>query len=82
MGKLALGTLSKRHQLKNSKHRDKGTLELKPMNVTRDVMRDFLCIKMIPAILERWPNKDVRRPIFIQQDNARPHILPNDDGFR
>jgi hypothetical protein len=67
---------------KNSKHRDKGTLELKPVNVTRDVMRDFLCGKVIPAILERWPNEDVGRTIFIQQDNARPHILPNDDGFR
>jgi hypothetical protein len=67
---------------KNSKHRDKGTLELKPVSVTRDVMRDFLCKKVIPAIQERWPDEDIGRTIFIQQDNAKPHVLPDDDGFR
>ena len=32
--------------------------------------------KVIPAIREKWPNKDMT--IYIQQDNAKPHINPND----
>jgi len=32
---------------KNSRNRDKGTLELKSMKVTRDVMRDYLIEKVI-----------------------------------
>lgn len=65
--------------LKNSKNRDKGTLELKSVKFTHDVMREFLCEKVIPAIQERWPDEDVGRTIYIQQDNAKPHLLPNDE---
>ena len=36
--------------VKNSKNRDKGTLEVKSVIVSRDVMRDYLCNKVIPAI--------------------------------
>jgi len=68
--------------IKNSKHRDKGTLELKPLKVTRDVMREYLCEKLIPAIQDQWPDEDEKRTIFIQQDNAKPHLLPNDEVFR
>uniref|UniRef100_A0ACD5XP25 Uncharacterized protein n=1 Tax=Avena sativa TaxID=4498 RepID=A0ACD5XP25_AVESA len=67
---------------KNSKNRDKGTLELKPVKVTRDVMREYLCQKVIPAIQERWPDEDVGRTLYIQQDNAKPHLLPSDEVFR
>uniref|UniRef100_A0ACD6AN72 Uncharacterized protein n=1 Tax=Avena sativa TaxID=4498 RepID=A0ACD6AN72_AVESA len=67
---------------KNSKNRNKGTLELKPVKVTRDVMREYICQKVIPAIQERWPDEDVGRTIYIQQDNAKPHLLPSDEVFR
>ena len=66
---------------KKSRHRQKGTLELKSLKVTRDVSREFLCDKVIPAIQEVWPDEDEGSTIFIQQDNARPHVLPDDEGF-
>jgi hypothetical protein len=67
---------------KKSKNREKGTLEVKPVKVTRDVMRNYLCELVVPAIQDKWPDEDVGRTIYVQQDNARPHILPNDEGFR
>jgi hypothetical protein len=67
---------------KKSKNREKGTIEVKPVKVTRDVMRNYLCELVIPAIQDKWPDEDVGRTIFIQQDNAKPHVLPNDEGFR
>jgi hypothetical protein len=67
---------------KRSKNREKGTLEVKAVKVTRDVMRDYLCQLVVPAIQDKWPDEDVGRTIYIQQDNAKPHVLPNDEGFR
>jgi hypothetical protein len=37
--------------------------------------------KVIPAIIDKWPDEDEGRTIWIQQDNAKPHILPNDTEF-
>jgi hypothetical protein len=65
----------------NSKNRDKGTIELKTVIVTRDVMREYLCEKVVPAIAELWPDDGHEGPIFIQQDNARTHVLPDDPAF-
>ncbi|XP_071681887.1 uncharacterized protein [Lolium perenne] len=64
----------------NSKNRLKGTIELKSVIVTRNVMREYLCEKVIPAIQDQWPLDDVGT-IFIQQDNARTHVLPTDASF-
>jgi hypothetical protein len=44
-------------------------------------MREYMLNKVIPAILDKWPDEDLGRTIWIQQDNARPHILPNDPDF-
>jgi hypothetical protein len=68
--------------LKRSKLRPKGTIEIKSVKVTRDVMRDYMCNLVIPAIQDKWPDEDEGRTIFIQQDNAKPHLLPHDAGFR
>ncbi|XP_047079445.1 uncharacterized protein LOC124690046 [Lolium rigidum] len=68
--------------VKKSKNREKGTIEIKPVKVTRDVMRNYLCELVIPAIQDKWPDEDEGRTIFIQQDNAKPHVLPHDEGFR
>jgi hypothetical protein len=38
--------------LKRSKLRPKGTIEIKSVKVTRDVMRDYMCNLVIPAIQE------------------------------
>jgi hypothetical protein len=67
--------------LKKSKNRPKGTLELKTVIVNREVMREYMCKKLIPAIQDKWPDEDLRRTIIIQQDNAKPHILPDDLDF-
>ena len=39
--------------------------------------------KSIPAIQEKWPGvpEERRREIWIQHDNAKPHIAPNDPDF-
>lgn len=55
---------------------------MKSVTVTRDVMREFICKKVIPAIQDRWPDEDVGRTILIQQDNTKPHLLPTDDAFQ
>ena len=36
--------------------------------------------KVLPAIRAKWP-RDMEDIIFIQQDNVRPHIDPNDTEF-
>ncbi|XP_041995655.1 uncharacterized protein LOC121745765 [Salvia splendens] len=76
---------------RKSKNRARGTMETKSINsVTKAVMRDCLINKIIPAIKAKWPvwaSKD----IYIQQDNATPHIsamdadfqvVANSDGFK
>jgi hypothetical protein len=54
-------------------------MELKTIVVTRNVMREFLCENVIPATAYLWPDNE--GTIFIQQDNARTHVLPNDLVF-
>jgi len=66
---------------RGSKYRDKGTLVTKPINVTRDVSRSYLITKVLPAIVAKWPREARRETIWIQQDNARTHIEPNDEAF-
>ncbi|KAK1651473.1 hypothetical protein QYE76_069278 [Lolium multiflorum] len=66
----------------NSKYQTKGDLMLKNLNVTRDVMREYLCEKVIPAIVEVWPDDGDVGTIWIQQDNARTHVPPDDPIFQ
>ena len=50
--------------------------------VTKEVYRDLLIRKLIPAILEKWPTRDrISRKIFIQQDGAKNHICEDDKLF-
>ncbi|KAH0746389.1 hypothetical protein KY285_008046 [Solanum tuberosum] len=66
---------------RNRKNRT-GTLETKPnISVTKDITRACLIEKVLPAITSKWPTSDSNIPIFIQQDNARPHIGVNDLEF-
>ena len=59
-----------------------GTMEKKLMTyVTKDMNKWFLIDKILPAMKNLWPRKDARKPIFIQQDNARCHVDPNDVDF-
>jgi hypothetical protein len=65
----------------DSKYRDKGTLLTKSINVTQDVSRSYLITKVLPAIVAKWPREARGETIWIQQDNTRTHIDPNDEAF-
>ncbi|KAL6882610.1 hypothetical protein ACP4OV_011300 [Aristida adscensionis] len=67
---------------RSSRNRPAGTLITKPINVTRDISRRYLITKVLPAIVAKWPREARRETIWIQQDNARTHIDPNDESFR
>lgn len=68
---------------RSSINRAAGTMETKPITkVNRDVIKMFLIEKVLPAIKEKWPREEFHYPIFIQQDNAKPHISPDDEDFR
>ncbi|GMI77351.1 hypothetical protein HRI_001404400 [Hibiscus trionum] len=66
---------------RNNKNRQAGTLETKPiLSVTKDVTRSCLINKVLPVIRAKWPSfRD--KNIFIQQDNAKPHIDIDDEQF-
>jgi hypothetical protein len=38
----------------------------------------MLIERVIPAIKEKWPVEYSGMEILVQQDNASPHVLPND----
>ena len=66
---------------RNSIHRPRGTLETKPIKcVNQKVIRKVFITKLIPAIKLRWPIGGDGK-IYIQQDNATPHILNDDIDF-
>ncbi|CAL4949559.1 unnamed protein product [Urochloa decumbens] len=63
-------------------NRKRGELVTKAMtSVTKDVSRDFLINKVLPALKAKWPAEERGMPIFIQQDNARTHIAVDDPAF-
>ncbi|XP_047258601.1 uncharacterized protein LOC124890827 [Capsicum annuum] len=67
---------------RNSKNRTAGTMETKPIqSVTKDITRACLIEKVLPAIRAKWLASDSNNPIFLQPDNARPHIGNNDLEF-
>ncbi|XP_042063519.1 uncharacterized protein LOC121807370 [Salvia splendens] len=67
---------------RSSKNRKAGTLETKPIeSITKDVTRDCLINKILPAIIAKWPD-GATKVLKIQQDNARPHIKDNDPAFK
>ena len=51
------------------------------INVNKDISRSFLISKVILAIHRVWPREDAGKTIWIQQDNARTHVAPNDPVF-
>ena len=50
--------------------------------VTKEVYRELLISKLLPAIVEKWPWTNwLLRKILIQQDGAKSHISADDDEF-
>lgn len=73
--------VSKEPAKRNSKNRVAGTLESKPIvSVTKDVICSCMIENLLPAIKQKWPCSS-SRTIFIQQDNAKPHLDINDMNF-
>jgi hypothetical protein len=64
---------------RTSRNRPRGTLNTKPISVTKDVYKTFIIEKVLPAIEEKWPPQCQRdMTIKLQQDNAKPHRIHND----
>jgi hypothetical protein len=61
---------------RKSKYHNKGDLVWRNQNVDREVYRNLLIEKLIPALVSKWPDS---RTIRIQHDGARSHI-PDDDA--
>ncbi|KAK1608194.1 hypothetical protein QYE76_031867 [Lolium multiflorum] len=67
---------------KRSANRKRGDWELKPCTeVDKAKTREYLVKFILPAIKAKWPASDRHKPIYIQQDNARTHIQPDDPIF-
>ncbi|XP_074289263.1 uncharacterized protein LOC141614415 [Silene latifolia] len=66
---------------RSSRNRPRGTLETKAIeSITKQVINDCLIHQVIPAIKSVWP-EGFSKHIYIQQDNARPHIKNDDPDF-
>ena len=51
--------------------------------VTKEVYHELLISKLLPAIVEKWPQMDrLSRKIWIQQDGAKSHISADDNEFK
>ncbi|XP_057793005.1 uncharacterized protein LOC131009608 [Salvia miltiorrhiza] len=67
---------------RTSKNRLAGTMEEKQIqSITKEVMKACYISKLILAIWDKWP-QFASKTIYIQQDNARPHIKDNDPDWR
>ncbi|GLT97918.1 hypothetical protein SLE2022_154600 [Rubroshorea leprosula] len=75
--------ITKEPAKRTSVNRVVGTLETKAVtSVKKETIKACLIDKVIPTIKAKWPREDFQHPIFLQQDNARTHIDPNDEEFR
>lgn len=67
---------------RSSVNRPTGTIKMEPIDsIKKDVIRDYMIEKILPAICSKWLSEDAHKPIFIQQDNAKPHLSPTDKIF-
>ena len=67
---------------RRSPYRERGEEVTKVLpSVTKDVSRDYMVNKLLPAIKALWPASERGRTIYIHQDNAKTHIFVNDSVF-
>lgn len=67
---------------RTSINRVRGTVETKAVTqVTKDRMREKIIHYLVPAIMEKWPTHR-SKIIYIQQDNAMPHMPKNDSEWQ
>lgn len=62
-----------------SRARPAGTLVTKTLNVNKELYREYLLEKVIPAIKAKFPRGN--KSVTIQQDGAKSHIAENDREF-
>ena len=66
----------------NSKNRPKGTIVTKPIvSVNKDTVREMIISNLIPAIKKKMPLARKNNTLYIQQDNAKPHVCTNDTSL-
>ena len=66
-----------------SKNQPRGTLVWKNKLVTKGVYRELLIYKLLPAIVEKWPQTErLSRKTWIHQDGAKSHINTDNEEFR
>lgn len=64
---------------RKSKNRPKGTIETKCVeSVDQAEIRKMMFNNLIPAVRQKWPKESKSEVIFLQQDNAKPHLGPYD----
>lgn len=63
-----------------SKNKSVGTLEMKPTIVNREICTSYLVEKVFPAIRSKFLGQRYIT-VLVQQDNARPHIYPEDPNI-
>jgi hypothetical protein len=49
--------------------------------VTKDIYATMMIDKVLPAIRSKWQRGSSTAVIYIQQDNAKPHLDPEDSRF-
>ena len=80
-GKIGIWPIRKWEPAKrSSKKHTKGMPVWKNQCITRDVYREYLIQKFLPAVKEKWPMPNGR--IRLQQDGAKSHILEDDVEFK
>ena len=62
---------------RKSKYYDKGEMRPYNLKMNKTTYKHFLLDHLIPALKSKWPNRTDN--IIIQQDNAPPHNIVNDD---
>jgi hypothetical protein len=76
-GKLGLWPIA--HQVpaqRNYVNRPAGTLEWKDLTMDKARYTQYLLEWVIPSVMKKWPT--VNRFVRFQQDNARPHLSPEE----
>lgn len=67
---------------RTSVNRRAGTMETKCISLTKDVYRDFMVGKVLPAIVDKWPrNHAPLVKIRIQQDGPKTHNIFEDEQW-
>ena len=83
-GKIGIWPFVQRDLAKNhSKNRPKGTMVTKPVeNINHAQFQKMLVENVLPAVRQKMPRGCRRHPIFVQQDNARPHGSAPDSALQ